>query len=200
MSALDTSSGRNAIRSIETASVGQTSPMSADEQSLCLRRLRAWTAFFIFDLVVSGLTAIPLETELAVLERLAGHLRRQRRQRTALAEEPEGLMLFQERIHALSTHTGRTCLDGEQVVLSPEQAECRHEAGPLRLTLATTGRLQQRPGAQAHLLLRGGDAELAPAETEAGASGYGWVGQGAGRASVLISGSASRPAIPWTPP
>ena len=37
-----------------------------------LRRLRAWTAFFIFGLVVSGLTAIPLETELAVLERLAG--------------------------------------------------------------------------------------------------------------------------------
>lgn len=32
-----------------------------------LRRLRAWTAFFIFGLVVSGLTAIPLETELAVL-------------------------------------------------------------------------------------------------------------------------------------
>lgn len=37
-----------------------------------LRHLRAWTAFFIFGLVVSGLTAIPLETELAVLERLAG--------------------------------------------------------------------------------------------------------------------------------
>ena len=37
-----------------------------------LGRLRAWTAFFIFGLVVSGLTAIPLETELAVLERLAG--------------------------------------------------------------------------------------------------------------------------------
>ena len=37
-----------------------------------LRRLRAWTAFFIFGLVVSGLTAIPLETELAILERLAG--------------------------------------------------------------------------------------------------------------------------------
>ena len=37
-----------------------------------LRCLRAWTAFFIFGLVVSGLTAIPLETEQAVLERLAG--------------------------------------------------------------------------------------------------------------------------------
>ena len=35
-------------------------------------RLCAWTGFFIFGLVVSGLTAIPLETELAVLERLAG--------------------------------------------------------------------------------------------------------------------------------
>lgn len=40
--------------------------------SATLRRLRAWTAFFIFGLVVSGLTAIPLESELAVLERLAG--------------------------------------------------------------------------------------------------------------------------------
>ena len=37
-----------------------------------LRRLRAWTAFFTFGLVVSGVTAIPLETELALLERLAG--------------------------------------------------------------------------------------------------------------------------------
>lgn len=37
-----------------------------------LRHLRAWTAFFIFGLVVSGLTAIPLETELAILERLIG--------------------------------------------------------------------------------------------------------------------------------
>ena len=37
-----------------------------------MRRLRVWTAFFIFGLVVSGLTAIPLETELAMLERLAG--------------------------------------------------------------------------------------------------------------------------------
>lgn len=35
-------------------------------------RLRAWTACFIFGLVVSGLTAIALETELAVLERLVG--------------------------------------------------------------------------------------------------------------------------------
>ncbi len=39
---------------------------------IIFRRLRAWTAFFIFGLVVSGLTAIPLETELAVLARLAG--------------------------------------------------------------------------------------------------------------------------------
>ena len=36
------------------------------------QRLRAWTAFFIFGLVVSGLTAIPLETELEILERLVG--------------------------------------------------------------------------------------------------------------------------------
>ena len=43
-----------------------------EPQGPILFRLRAWTAFFIFGLVVSGLTAIPLETELTVLERLAG--------------------------------------------------------------------------------------------------------------------------------
>lgn len=46
--------------------------MHAEEQTFHLRRLRPWTAFFIIGLVVSGLTAIPLETELGVLERLAG--------------------------------------------------------------------------------------------------------------------------------
>ena len=42
--------------------------MNASRNSTAqLARLRAWTAFFIFGLVVSGLTAIPLETELTLL-------------------------------------------------------------------------------------------------------------------------------------
>ena len=36
------------------------------------RRIRAWTAFFIFGLVVSGLTAMPLETELTWLAQMLG--------------------------------------------------------------------------------------------------------------------------------
>ena len=41
------------------------------EQQL-IRRIRWTTAFFIVALVLSGLTAIPLETELAMLERWIG--------------------------------------------------------------------------------------------------------------------------------
>ena len=37
-----------------------------------LRRIRAWTALFIVGLVLSGATALPLETELAWLARLFG--------------------------------------------------------------------------------------------------------------------------------
>ena len=33
--------------------------------------------------------------------------------REGLPEEAEGLMLFQERVHPLSAHTRRTCLNGE---------------------------------------------------------------------------------------
>lgn len=37
-----------------------------------LRRIRAWTAFFIFGLVLSGATALPLETELRWLAGFLG--------------------------------------------------------------------------------------------------------------------------------
>ena len=63
-------------------------------------------------------------------------------------------------------------LNGEQVVLGPEQTERRHEATPLRLALTPTSRLQQRPSAQTHFSLLGGDAELALAEAKARPTGY----------------------------
>ena len=98
-------------------------------------------------------------------------------------------MLFQQRVHPLSAHTRRTRLNGEQVVLGPEQTERWHEATPLRLALTPTSRLQQRPRAQPHFSLLGGDAELALAEAKAWPTGYECSG-GLGHVGEVHSGDA----------
>jgi hypothetical protein len=46
--------------------------MEATEKAALLRRIRVWIAVFIVGLVLSGLTAFPLERETAMLNRLAG--------------------------------------------------------------------------------------------------------------------------------
>jgi len=46
--------------------------MAPPHEILLLRRIRAWTLVFIFGLVLSGATAIPLATELNYLVRWTG--------------------------------------------------------------------------------------------------------------------------------
>lgn len=46
--------------------------MDAQEADALRRRIRRWTAFFMFGVVVSGLTAIPIATEVALGESLLG--------------------------------------------------------------------------------------------------------------------------------
>lgn len=118
--------------------------------------------------------------------------------RNGLAEEAEGEVLFQQRIQRLSAHAGRPRFNRERIMFGSKQAEDGHEAAPSRFAVAPARRLQKRPCAQPHLLLRGGDAELALAEAEARAASYESRGD-LGHGGEVHSGNAlnSNEAVVW---
>ncbi len=62
------------------------------EEKALRRRIRGWIAFFMAALAISGLTAVPLSWELALLERLAGA-------RSAIAAVLPGLAGWIQYVH-----------------------------------------------------------------------------------------------------